>query len=141
MPLDLDLIAATPDLRVLPAAQARIAMATRIAVVFMKLGRDPRAELDRRLGSERAAERFLLLIEAIGTAWPEPVYVNPPCCPKLSYDEMMVLDLLAARGRGDRPAFDEFLRDMLPGEARDCLYAAAGAFIAAYVQQVPGDKA
>lgn len=42
MPLELDLIAHTPDIRCLPAAQARIAIATRIAVVFTKLQRDPR---------------------------------------------------------------------------------------------------
>src|SRR3546814_1015298 len=50
----------------------------------------------------------------MGSVWPEPVYVNPPCCPKLSYDEMMVLDLLTAAVRSDRQAFDDFLRDMLP---------------------------
>src|SRR3546814_1431848 len=40
-----------------------------------------------RLGSEEAAERFLDLIGGMGSVWPEPVYVNPPCCPKLSCDE------------------------------------------------------
>jgi hypothetical protein len=61
MPLDLDLIAQTPDLRCLPGAQARIAIATRVAVVFLKLQRDPRPELADRLGSGEAARRFLLL--------------------------------------------------------------------------------
>lgn len=132
MPLDLDLIAHTPDIRCLPAAQARIAIATRIAVVFTKLQRDPREELANRLGSEMAAARFLGFIEVMGAAWPDPVYVNAPCCPKLSYDEMMVLDLIAACGSGDRPAFDAFLCDMLPADVRDRIYAAAGSFIAAY---------
>lgn len=136
MPLDLDLIAHTPDLRSLPAAQGRITLATRIAVVFMKLQRDPRPELGNRLGSAEAATRFLDFIEAMGGAWPEPVYVNPPCCPKLSYDEMMVLDLITACGRSDRNAFDGFLCDMLPSEARDVLYVAAGSFIAAYIHRV-----
>jgi hypothetical protein len=132
MPLDLDLIADTPDLRCLPAAKARIAIATRIAVVFTKLQRDPQPELMNRLGSGTAAARFLGFIEAMGAAWPEPVYVNAPCCPKLSYDEMMVLDLMTACGRGDRSAFDALLCDMLPSEVRDRIYAAAGSFIAAY---------
>lgn len=135
MPRDLDLIAQTPDLRCLPGAQARIALATRVAVVFMKLQRDPRPELTNRLGSGQAAARFLAFIEAMGAAWPEPVYVNAPCCPKLSYDEMMVLDLMTACGSGDRSAFDAFLCDMLPSEVRDRIYTAAGSFIAAYIQR------
>lgn len=136
MPLDLDLIAQTPDLRCLPAAQARITLATRIAVVFMKLQRDPRAELTNRLGSDQAAARFLEFMEVMGAVWPEPVYVNPPCCPKLSYDEMMVLDLLTACGSSDRAAFDAFLCDMLPSDVRDQLYAAAGSFISTYIDRV-----
>lgn len=140
MPIDLDRIASTPDLRTLPGAQARITIATRIAVVFVKLGRDPRRELANRLGSEDAAGRFLDMVAQMGEAWPEPVYVNPPCCPRLSYDEMAVLDLLTAAGRHDRAAFDDFLRDMLPSAARDRLYAAAGRFIASYVQQVQGGE-
>ena len=135
MPLDLDLIAQTPDLRCLPSAQARIAIATRVAIVFLKLQRDPRPELADRLGSEEAAGRFLAFIEVIGAAWPEPVYVNAPCCPRLSYDEMMVLDLMTACGSGDRAAFEAFLCDMLPLEVRDRIYAAAGSFIAAYVHR------
>ncbi|MBB4640507.1 hypothetical protein [Rhizorhapis suberifaciens] len=141
MPLDLDLIASTPDIRGLPAAQARITLATRIAVVFNKLGRDPGPELANRLGSEGAASRFLALMSEMGSVWPEPVYVNPPCCPKLSYDEMMVLDLLTACGRADRKAFDDFLMDMLPAEARDRLYFSADAFVASYVEKPVGRKA
>ena len=132
MPLDLDLIANTPDMRCLPAAQARIAISTRIAVVFTKLRRDPRAELANRLGSGKAAARFLGFIEVMGAAWPDPVYVNAPCCPKLSYDEMMVLDLMTACGSADRAAFDALLCDMLPVDVRDRIYTAAGSFIAAY---------
>src|SRR3546814_15667961 len=90
-----------------------------------KLARDPRPELANRLGSEEAAERFLDLIGGMGSVWPEPVYVNTPCCPKLSYDEMMVLDLWTAAARTDRKAFDDFLRDTLPHAAGDQLYAPA----------------
>lgn len=136
MPFNLDLMAQTPDIRCMPAAQARITFATRIAVVFSKLGRDPRAELANRLGSEGAARHFLALVEEVGASWPEPVYVNSPCCPKLSYDEMMVLDLLTACGQDDRQTFDDLLRDMLPAEARDRIYTAGNAFIGSYVQRV-----
>lgn len=135
MPLDLDLIAQAADLRCLRGAQARIAIATRVAVVFLKLQRDPRAELADRLGSGEAAKRFLAFIEVIGAAWPEPAYVNAPCCPRLSYDEMMVLDLMTACGSGDRAAFDAFLCEMLPSQDRDTIYAAAGSFIAAYAHR------
>src|SRR3546814_12969913 len=91
-----------------------------------------------RLGSEEAAERFLDLIGGMGSVWPEPVYVNPPCCPKLSYDEMMVLDLLTAAVRSDRQAFDDFLRDMLPPAACDTLYAAPGAFVTVFASCATG---
>lgn len=134
MPLDLALIAQTPDLRTLPAAQARITIATRVAVVFSKLDRDPRPELAQRLGSADAAVRFLDLVEEMALAWPEPVYVNAPCCPRLSYDEMMVLDLIIAAVREDRETFDALLRDMLPGQARERLYGAAGRFVQVYRQ-------
>jgi hypothetical protein len=132
MPFDLDLISQMPDLRALPAAQARITIATRVAVVFSKLERDPRPELEQRLGSNEAAVRFLDLVEEIGSAWPEPVYVNAPCCPRLSYDEMMVLDLVTAAVQCRREAFDAFLRDMIPAPARDRLYAASQRFVEAY---------
>lgn len=132
MPFDIDLIAQMPDLRTMPSAQARIAVATRVAVVFAKLERDPRPELELRLGSGDAAIRFLDLVEEIGTAWPEPVYVNAPCCPRLSYDEMMVLDLITAAVRFDRETFDAILRDMLPAQRRDRLYAVSERFVEIY---------
>lgn len=141
MPYDLDLIVQMPDLRALPAAQARITIATRVAVVFSKLERDPRPELEQRLGTADAAVRFLDLVEEIGMAWPEPVYVNPPCCPRLSYDEMMVLDLVSAAVRSDRETFDAFLRDMIPAQLRRRLYAAFQRFVEAYRQrEISGDE-
>lgn len=135
MPFDLGLIASMPDIRHLSAAQGRIALAMRIAVVFNKLGRNPMPELENRLGSSRAVGHFLNMIGEMGSTWPEPIYVNPPCCPKLSYDEMMLLDLLEACGRADRKAFDERLLDLVSAQARDKIYCAAEGFIASYVQK------
>lgn len=141
MPFDLDLIAQLPDLRALPAAQARIAIATRVAVVFSKLERDPGPELKQRLGGQEAAVRFLDLMEEIGVAWPEPVYVNAPCCPRLSYDERMVLDLVSAAVRSDRAAFDALLCDMIPAKARDRIHAACQRFVETYRQrEITGDE-
>lgn len=135
MPFDFQLFARMPDLRTLPAAHARISMATRVAVVFSKMSRDPRPELEQRLGSNEAAVRFLDLVEEIGSAWPEPVYVNAPCCPRLSYDEMMILDLLTAVGRGQRDIFDQLLSDMIPAQARNRIYAASKRFAEVYRQR------
>lgn len=132
MPFDLDLIAQTPDLRALPTAQARIAIATRVAVVFAKLERDPHPELEQRLGTMEAAVRFLNLMKEIGVAWPDPVYVNAPCCPRLSYDEMMVLDLISAAGESDREAFDSFLCEMIPAGERERIYRACERFVEVY---------
>src|SRR3546814_13883715 len=122
MPFDLSLISLTPDLRTLPGAQARIALSTRIVVVLTKLARDPRPELANRLGSDEAAARFLDLIAGMRPVWPEPVYVNPPCCPPLSYDEMMALDRLPAAVRSDRQSFADFVRYLLPPAAAETLF-------------------
>lgn len=135
MPFDLGLIASMTHIRHLSAAQGRIAFAMRIAVVFNKLGRNPVPELANRLGSCHAAGCFLNMVGEMGSAWPEPIYINPPCCPKLSYDEMMLLDLLEACGRANRKAFDELLVDLVPAQARDKLYVAAEAFVTSYLQK------
>lgn len=100
-------------------------MAVRIWVVMGKLGRCPQQALEERLGSGRAAAHLRLMLEEVGAAWPESFCVNPPCCPRLSHDEALVIDMIEAGRRGDRPGFDRLLSDLLPADMRDRLYLSA----------------
>lgn len=131
MAFDIDLLTRTPDLRALPEGEARIATALRLWVVTAKLGRCPLAAMEERLGSPRAAAGLYVLLETIGAAWAEPFCVSPPCCPRLSHDEALVLDMLRLAGRGDRAGFDRLLSDLFPGDLRDRLFGSATLFVSA----------
>lgn len=120
-----DLLAAAPDLRTMAAADARMAMAVRVWVVMGKLGRCPQQALEEQLGSGRAAAHLRLMLEEVGAAWPEPFCVNPPCCPRLSHDEALVVDMVTLGRSGDRPGFDRLLSDLLPADMRDRLFLSA----------------
>lgn len=121
----LDLFMPTPDIRTMPSAEARIAIAIRMWVVMGKLGRDPIAVLRDKLGSTDAAMRLHLLLEQAGAAWVDPFCVNPPCCPRLSPDEALILEMVGLAAAGDRPGFDRLLSDMLREDVRSRLYASA----------------
>ena len=75
-----------------------------------------------RLGSLRAAAHLRLIIEEIGTAWPDPFCVAPPCSPRLSHDEATAAQMLELAGCGDRPGFDRLLADLLPCDERERLF-------------------
>lgn len=123
----IDLLSRTPHIRDLGPEGARLAAGIRLWVVMNKLGRSPLQAVGARLGSGRAAAHLHLLIEAIGAAWPEPFCVAPPCCPRLSHDEALALDMVRLAACGDRPAFDRLLAEMLPADTRERLYVSAGA--------------
>jgi hypothetical protein len=116
----------TPDIRDLQAQDARLATALRLWVVMNKLGRCPMQAVAERLGSVRAAAHLHLLLEEIGAAWPDPFCIAPPCCPRLSHDEALALDMVRAAAREDRPGFDRMLQDMIPADMRERLYLSAG---------------
>ncbi len=92
-----------------------------------KLGRCPMQAVADRLGSVRAAARLHVLLEEVGAAWPDPFCIAPPCCPRLSHDEALALDMVRVAACGDRPAFDRLLEDMIPADMRERLYLSAGA--------------
>jgi hypothetical protein len=116
----------TPDIRDLQAHDARLATALRLWVVMNKLGRCPMQAVADRLESVRAAAHLHLLLEEIGAAWPDPFCIAPPCCPRLSHDEALALDMVRAAAREDRPGFDRLLQDMIPADMRERLYLSAG---------------
>lgn len=127
MLFDIERLALTPDLRTMAAADARVAISVRLWVVMNKLGRCPLEAMIEKLGSAPAGGKLHLLMEEIGVAWPEPFCVNPPCCPRLSHDEALVIDMTGIARRGDRPGFDRLLSDLLPFDARERLYRSAAA--------------
>jgi hypothetical protein len=121
-----ELLIRTPDIRDLEARDARLASALRLWVVMNKLGRCPMQAVADRLDSVRAAAHLHLLLEEIGAAWPDPFCIAPPCCPRLSHDEALALDMVRAAAREDRPGFDRLLREMIPADMRERLFVSAG---------------
>lgn len=122
----LETLVRTPDIRDLRARDARLATALRLWVVMNKLGRCPMQAVADRLESVRAAAHLHLLLEEIGAAWPDPFCIAPPCCPRLSHDEALALDMVRFAARGDRPAFDRLLQEMIPCDMRERLFLSAG---------------
>lgn len=116
----------TPDIRDLEAPDARLAAALRLWVVLSKLGRCPMQAVADRLGSVRAAAHLHLLLEEVGAAWPDPFCIAPPCCPRLSHDEALALDMVRTAAGEDRPGFDRLLQEMIPADMRERLYLSAG---------------
>ena len=120
-----DLLRRAPEIRDLAPEEASLAAGIRLWVVMNKLGRCPLQTTGARLGSVRAAAHLHLLLESVGAAWPEPFCIAPPCCPRLSHDEALALDMVRLARRGDRPAFDRLLQEMLPADVRDRLFVSA----------------
>lgn len=111
----------------LESDQRRIAAALRIWALTGRMGRCPIPVIAERLGSMRTAAHLHVLLEEIGAAWPEPFCVSPPCSPRLSHDEATLTEMVALAGRGDRPAFDRLLADLLPFDERERLFVSATA--------------
>lgn len=112
----------------LAARDARIAFSLRHWVIARKQGRCPIAGLAQRLGTAHAAAQMHILLEEVGCAWPEPFCVSPPCCPRLSHDEATLCRMLRYAHRADRAGFDAELRDLIPADTRQRLYASAEQF-------------
>lgn len=118
----LERIARTPALAGLPPETRRILSGLRLWVLLHKSGEPPMAALAERIGTMRAAAHLMLLIEEMGSAWPEPFCVSPPCCPCLSHDEATFAGMIAHAARDDRPGFDRLLSDLLSADARERLF-------------------
>ena len=128
-----DLAALTRSLALdsLPQEQAGLLLTARLWVLMRKRGLDPAVTMAERLGSPEAAWRLWLLMEEVGTAWPDPFLVSPPCCRRLSHDERVLLDMLSLAGSGERLPFLRLLQEMIPVETADRLHTSAVAFLAA----------
>ncbi|HYD12809.1 MAG TPA: addiction module antidote protein [Allosphingosinicella sp.] len=122
-----DLLLHVRDVRDLPPSEARLARGIRLWVMLGRNGRCPMQAVAEKLGSVRAAAHLQLLLVEVGAAWPDPFCIAPFCCPRLSHDEALALDMVRSASLGDRPAFDRLLQEMLPADIRDRLYVSAGA--------------
>ena len=120
-----------PLVRDLPVDAAQAVLALRYCILCRRAERDPMPELERRWGNILAARRYRLVVEAIGHVWPDPFAVAPPCCPRLSFDEGLLADIVTAAGRGDRVRFDCLTGEMLGNDARAMLFAALENFVRA----------
>lgn len=106
-------LAATPKLSAMPAAQMRIVVAMRLAVLAWTKKQNPKPYLTRQLGDEIAAGHFAHIIELMSDCWPEPMAVHRPCCSHISYDEMLVLDLTTAVVQDEPEHFHGLLGEMI----------------------------
>ncbi len=129
MVLDLAHLLEPQSLNRLEEGEARLVIAARLWVGLRKRGADPNPAIALRLGSDAAAWRFWLLMEEVGTAWPEPFLVSPPCCSRMTMDEAALCDMLRAAGEANKAGFVQLLEDLLPLELAERLYNSAGAFL------------
>lgn len=121
-----------PDIMSLPSTEARIVMALRVAVMSQKCYQDARPYLRDRLGSHLAMNRFLIVVEAIGMAWPESLTISRPCCPHTMPDEILLLSMLRQVGAGNRPAFDALICEMIDSDSRNRIYLDMANFASVY---------
>lgn len=78
-----------------------------------------------RLGCGQSARGLHLLLDLVGSCWPEPFAVSAPHSPDLTHDEATLLVMLEAARDHRRPVFDALLCEMLDQDARDRLYDAS----------------
>lgn len=131
MGFDIASLGQQPVLAQASERDARLVVTARLWVSLRKRGIDPAVAVSQRLGSEEAAWRFWLLMEEVGTAWPDPFMVSPPCCGRMSFDEASLIAMLDHARGGRRVQFLSLLKEMLPLEIADRLYGTARSFLEA----------
>lgn len=128
MEFDLRCITSTPDIRCIPQQQVKLVCALR----YVHKSRHDRSYRPEKLavfvGSMKGVQHFHVLLDEIGRAWPETIYLNCPCQPQLSYDEMLIVDLMTAAGGNDRRSFDRLIEDMVAASMRNAIWCAARKF-------------
>lgn len=122
-----------PDIRTMPAVEARLIIAFRLAVLALKNEYDGSEQLSDRLGGQLAATRILILAETIGFAWPEPFQIGRPCCSQTTPDEIWLAAAIRLAAGGNRPAFDLLSCEMIGDSERERIYIDLRNFVAAYV--------
>ncbi|VWX59083.1 hypothetical protein [Sphingorhabdus sp. 109] len=121
-----------PDIRSLPAVEAKLIIAFRLAVVASQNSLDCLDNLSDRLGGRQAATRMLILAETIGSAWQEPFQIGRPCSSLTTPDEIWLVAAIRLAAGDNRPGFDVLSCEMLGDCERERIYQDLGNFVAAY---------
>jgi hypothetical protein len=127
------LVIPMPDIRTLPALEARIIMSLRLAIVAHKTDQDCRSRLAERLGSRLAATRLLIVVETVGFAWPESFKTGCPCSPETTPDEILFLNMIRLAAIGNLPAYNALICEMIDDSARERIFHDIRNFTAAYL--------
>lgn len=115
----IDRLIERPLLQSLGPIGARFVYSLRLIAVHQRVKRDPVPELANRLNSVNVAAKTLALSQMVSSLWPEDIHVSRYCCPKASFDEATIAQMINACAQRDRAAFDAaldglFRRDRLP---------------------------
>ncbi|MFV0643342.1 MAG: hypothetical protein ACK5NN_02390 [Sphingomonadaceae bacterium] len=125
MAFEMETFTSTPDIRMVSPVHARIVNALRYTHVARASRSYCHDTLARSLGNAGAAWGFHVFLDEVFRAWPDPIALNPPCQPRFSYDEMLLVDLSTAAARNDRASFDKFCEDMIGKSGRNAIWHAA----------------
>lgn len=123
--MTLHTLLATPDLDEIAPVHARLVCAMRYVHVSRCRGSYDCRTLAAQMGNPDAVRPFHVMMDEAGRAWPEPIALNRPCQMRLSYDEMLLVDLCTAAARKDRDVFDDLIVDMIGPGGRNALWTAA----------------
>lgn len=117
----------------IPQYEAQLIIALRIAAMAQKNDHNPADYVAQRLGSERLANSFSLVMVAIVQAWPENFQLGRPCCSGMTYDELQFSRVFRYAAMNDRRAFDGALAEMLSGDSRDFIFSRMRCFASEYL--------
>tara|TARA_R110002110_G_scaffold542_6_gene2081 strand:+ start:2215 stop:2700 length:486 start_codon:yes stop_codon:yes gene_type:complete len=123
-----------PDIRTMPAVEARLIIAFRLAIIGIQNHYECTDHLSDRLGGRLAATRILILAETIGFAWSEPFQIGRPCCSRTTPDEIWLVAALRLAAGNNRPGFDSLSCEMLGDSERERIFNDLRNFIAAYTR-------
>ncbi len=126
------MLASRPVLPSMPAHQVRIITSMRAAILAHGMGQDIKPYLVKQLCSEDAAKCFAHMMEKMGDCWPEPVTVRRPCCAAITYDEMLLIDMITSVAKCDTGYFHSLLSDMIDAKSREKLHNSISKFINSY---------
>ncbi len=115
---------APPTLAALSPTAARFVLALRLAVILEQRGCDALTPLTQRLGSARMAAAMIDAAATVGRLWPDRFCLSPPCCSRVSHNEMLLGELADHAARRDTRAFHATARDYLSDARAASLYAA-----------------
>ena len=118
-----------PDIRTMPAVEARLIIAFRLAIIGIQNHYECTDHLSDRLGGRLAATRILILAETIGFAWSEPFQIG-----RTTPDEIWLVAALRLAAGNNRPGFDSLSCEMLGDSERERIFNDLRNFIAAYTR-------